>query len=513
MGSVVAPAIEPLHASGAATAMVSAAHGPCDTGVIGAARSATPAHPTATLAATVLGSSVAFIDGSVVNVALATIQHDLGASTAGAQWLINAYLLPLGALVLLGGAAGDRYGRRRIFMTGLGLFALASAACAAAPTLGVLLAARALQGIGAALLMPASLAILGGAFAGEARGRAIGTWAAAGAVTGAIGPVLGGWLVDTAGWRAIFLINLPIAAAAMALAWRFVGSSRDDDADVPLDAAGAVLATLGLGALTWGLTLLSATRTADPVAIGALTIGIAALLGFLAAEQRRGDRAMMPLALFTTATFVGVTLLTLFLYAALGGLLVLFPYLLIRIGHYAGTAAGAAMLPIPILMGLGSRAVGRLAERTGPRLPLTLGPLLVAGGFFLLSRSGAERVDYWWTLFPALLVIGAGLAVSVAPLTATVMAAVDQRHVGAASGTNNAVARVGGLLATALLGLVLANAGSDAAFVAAFRLAAMVGGALAVLAALSALMLIGPGSDPQQNDERPRERGRFSVTS
>ncbi len=493
--------------------MVSATHGPCDTGVVNAAQSSTPAHPTATLAATILGSSVAFIDGSVVNVALATIQNDLGASTAGAQWLINAYLLPLGALVLLGGAAGDRYGRRRIFMLGLGLFALASAACAAAPTLGVLLAARALQGIGAALLMPASLAILGSAFAGEARGRAIGTWAAAGAVTGAIGPVLGGWLVDTAGWRAIFLINLPIAAAAMWLAWRFVATSRKDDADVPLDAEGAGLATLGLGALTWGLTLLSAARTAEPVAIGALALGVAALAGFLVAERRRGDRAMMPLALFTTATFVGVTLLTLFLYAALGGLLVLFPYLLIRIGHYDGTAAGAAMLPIPILMGLGSRAMGRLAERTGPRVPLTLGPLLVAGGFLLLSRIGMDRIGYWSTLFPALLVIGAGLAVSVAPLTATVMAAVDPRHVGAASGINNAVARVGGLLATALLGLVLANAGSDAAFVAAFRLAAMVGGALAVLAALSALALIGPGSDPRQGDEQPRERDRFSVTS
>ncbi len=484
-----------MRGDGLGGAVTAATPGPCDAGAITAAAHREGAHPTATLAATILGSSVAFIDGSVVNVALPTLQHDLATSAAGVQWIVNAYLLPLGALVLLGGAAGDRYGRRRVFAAGLALFTLASLACAAAPGLELLLAGRAVQGVGAALLMPSSLAILGAAFSGEVRGRAIGTWAAAGAITGALGPVIGGWLVDNVGWRAIFLINLPIAAAALWLARHFVAETRDR-ADHPLDWLGAGLATVGLGLLTWGLTVLPECRGRD---LAALAAGIVFLALFLGVEARGGNRAMMPLALFGGRTFVGVTLLTLFLYAALGGLLVLLPYLLIRVGHYPATAAGAAMLPVPILIGLGSRAMGRLSERIGPRWPLTLGPLIVAAGFALLVRVGPDDVAYWGVMFPALAVIALGMAISVAPLTTTVMGAVDADHAGSASGVNNAVARVAGLVATALLGLVLTGTAADPAFVGNFRAAAMVGAGLAALASLSAIALIAPkASRPAQ---------------
>jgi EmrB/QacA subfamily drug resistance transporter len=460
------------------------------------------AHPTGTLAATILGSSLAFIDGSVVNVALPAIERDLQASGGDIGWLVNAYLLPLGALVLLGGVAGDRYGRRRLFQLGTAVFTLASLACALAPSFAALLAARALQGIGAALLMPASLALLGTAFRGEARGRAIGTWAAAGAITGALGPVIGGWLVDTVNWRAIFLVNLPIAALALGLARRYVDESSAGADAPPLDWAGAGLATAGLGLLTYGLARAAAgapvgpaagATGVEPVAIAALAVGLALLGAFIAVEARLGDRAMLPLSLFGTPTFVGVTLLTFFLYAALGGLFVLLPYLLIRGGGYTATSAGAALLPLPLLMGLGSRAAGRLAERIGPRLLLTLGPCLAAVGFALFVRVGPGELDYGTRIFPALLVLAVGMTLSVAPLTTTVMAAVDPRHAGSASGANNAVARVAGLVATALLGFVLAGSGTEAELVGRFQAAAWTAAALAMLAGLAGFALIGPG--------------------
>ena len=385
-----------------------------------------------------------------------------------------------------------------MFLAGMLVFTTASLACALAPGFSWLLAARALQGVGAAFLMPASLAILGAAFSGEARGRAVGTWAAAGAVTGALGPLIGGWLIDAVGWRAIFLINLPIAAVAFWLAWRNVDDSRSDDA-APLDWGGAALATVGLGLLTFGLTTFAAhtasgavATASSGVAAAAFLAGAVLLVGFVGLEARLGARAMMPLVLFGTRSFVGASLLTFFLYAALGGMLVLLPYLLIAGGGFSAAAAGGAMLPLSLAMGLGSRAAGRLAERTGPRLLLTVGPAIVAAGFALFLRIGAGEVSYVRDVLPALVVIAIGLALSVAPLTAAVMAAVDAGHVGSASGVNNAIARVAGLIATATLGFVLAGEPRGERLVAGAHGAAWVGCALALLAALSAWLLIAP---------------------
>jgi len=506
--------------------MSTATAGPCDRGVaqaVAARPSAKPtAHPTGTLAATILGSSLAFIDGSVTNVGLPAIGRDLGVAGADVSWLINAYLLPLGALVLLGGVAGDRWGRRRVFLAGMALFTLASLACAAAPGYGELLAARAVQGLGAAFMMPASLALIGAAFSGEARGRAVGTWAAAGAAAGAFGPLAGGWLIDAVGWRSIFLINLPIALIAAWLAWRYVDESEGED-PAPLDWGGALLATAGLAALTLGLTVLAGqhgvgeggpaaapsaagTATTTSLAVAALAGGAVLLAAFVLLERRLGMRAMMPLALFGTRSFVGVTLLTLFLYAALGGLFVLLPYLLIEVGGYSAAAAGAALLPLPIAMGLGSRAAGRLAERVGSRLLLTIGPCIVAAGFALFLRTGVGRLDYAGVLLPALAVVALGLTLSVAPLTAAVMGAVDPAHVGSASGVNNAVARVAGLLATALLGFVLTAGTKGGAFIAGFHAAAIAACVLALLAGLSAFLLV---RDEGGAADRPsKRRGR-----
>ncbi|HEY2190184.1 MAG TPA: MFS transporter [Caldimonas sp.] len=474
--------------------------GPCDE-ALAASGSCDEAssHPRATLAATIVGSSLAFIDSSVVNVGLPAIERDLassGASGVSIGWLINAYLLPLGALVLLGGVAGDRFGRKRIFLAGIAIFAAASLGCALAPAFAWLLAARALQGVGAALLVPTSLALLGAAFDGEARGRAVGTWAAASAITGAIGPLVGGWLVDTVGWRAIFLINLPVAAIAAGIAWRKVAESRSSDT-VPLDIAGAALATAGLGLLTYGLTLLAARGAAAAgvdAATGAIAAGVACLGGFVAVERHRKRRAMMPLALFGTRTFVGVSVLTLCLYAALGGMVVLLPYLLIERGHWSAAAAGAALLPLSVAMGLGSRAAGRLAERVGTRVPLIAGPLLVAAGFALFLRVDAAAVRYAIDVLPALVLVAVGLTLSVAPLTAAVIDAVDAGHVGSASGVNNATARIAGLLATALLGYVLVGDAAAPAFICRFHGAAVVGAALAIAASAAAFFLCAPVS-------------------
>lgn len=467
--------------------MTGAVPGPCD-GALAAGRKARPCPSRNwTLVASILASSLSFVDGSVVNVALPAIGADLQARASGLQWIVNGYLLPLSALLLLGGAAGDKFGRRRLFLLGIALFALASALCALAPSLELLLAGRALQGIASAMLMPNSLALLGTAFAGEARGRAIGTWAAAGAIAGAIGPVLGGWLVAGVGWRAIFLINLPLAAGALWLGWRYVAESREEGG-APLDALGVAVATLGLGAVTWGLTELSGggRGVSGWIAAGA---GAAALLAFLAIEKKRGEAAIMPLVLFGTASFVGLTLLTFFLYAALGGLFVALPFVLIELRGYSPVAAGAALLPLPAVIALGSRLMGRVAAGTGPRLPLTLGPLIVAAGFVLAARIGGGG-DYWTSVLPAVLVIAIGLAGAVAPLTTAVMASVDSDHVGTANGFNSAMARTGGLIATALLGSVLAASGE--ALGEAFAIAAYVAAGAAALAAVAALFLLKP---------------------
>jgi EmrB/QacA subfamily drug resistance transporter len=465
---------------------MSLVHSPCDATIARIQDEAVRVgHPRMVIATTILASSLAFIDGSVVNVGLPAIGASLGADAVALQWVVNAYLLPLSALLLLGGAAGDRFGSRRLLMIGTGLFGIASIACALAPDLIWLLATRFVQGVGAAMLMPGSLAILGQSFSGEAKGRAIGIWAAAGTAGAALGPVLGGWLIDAGSWRAIFLINVPLAAAAVALAYFYVSADAEDGSD-PLDVTGAILATAGLGLTTWALT--EGSGRGWPIsALAALAAGGLLLLGFVLAERHRGDQAMMPLTLFASPSFVGLTVLTFLLYAALGGFFVLLPYVLIEAGGYAATQAGAALLPLPLVIALASPAAGALAGKIGPRWLLVIGPLIVAAGFLLTLRIGSEN-SYWLGVLPAMLVIAIGMAGAVAPLTTAVLMSVDDRHVGAASGLNSAVARTGGLVATALIGSVLAAAGP--ALVSAFGVAAVVGATLCLGASLSAWFLL-----------------------
>jgi EmrB/QacA subfamily drug resistance transporter len=465
---------------------VSALTAQCDRGAILAARGGAAAHPRLLLAATIMASSLAFIDGSVVNVGLPAVGRSLGVGGAALPWVINAYLLPLSALLLFGGTAGDRFGRRRLLISGIVIFGLASAACAAAPNLAILLAARALQGSGAALLLPNSLAVLGGAFSGEARGRAVGVWAAAGAMAGAIGPVLGGWLIDTSGWRAIFVINLPIGATAILLSTLAVTETGDEQR-APLDWIGAALATFGLGALTWGLTSGAGPGGWSPQALALGGAGAALLVGFVVVEHRRRDAAMMPLAMFASRNFVGLTLLTLLDYGALGAVLVLIPYELIGVGRDSATAAGAALLPFPLLMAVASPSLGALAGRIGPRVPLAAGSLIVAVGLVLSLRIG-PRVDFWADVLPAIVVIAIGMSGVAAPLTTAILSSVDSRHTGSASGLNSAVARAGGLVATALLGGVLAARGP--ALTAGVHLAMIACACVCLAAAALAVVLI-----------------------
>lgn len=366
------------------------------------------------------------------------------------------------------------------------LFAAASAACALAPGLPLLLAARAVQGIGAAILMPNSLAILGASFEGEERGRAIGIWASAGAGLAAIGPVLGGGLIDVVGWRAIFLINLPLAAGAVVLALLYVHDSRERGRPA-LDIPGGVLATLALGALTWGFTIGSGRAGWTGLAAGNVAAGVLLLLAFAGLEKWRGDRAMTPLAMFGSSSFIGLSLLTLLLYGALGALLVLLPYLLIKAGGYSATQAGSALVPFAIVLALASPIMGKLAGRIGSRLPLTIGPLVVAAGFLLALRLGAHA-NYWTQVLPAILVISLGMAGAVAPLTNAVLGAVDARHTGSASGFNSAIARAGGLIGTALLGNVLGAQGED--LVTGFHAAVLACAAACAAASASAFFLI-----------------------
>lgn len=473
--------------------MTSATTAPCDDTIAASIRCRPAHHATATLAASILGSSLAFIDGSVVNVALPAMDRDFAAGAESLAWIVSAYLLTLSSLILMGGALGDHFGRRRLFLTGIALFLVASLACTLAPSLPLMLAGRSLQGVGAALLMPNSLALLGAAFDGEAKGEAIGTWAGVGALASALGPVLGGWLVDAIDWRVIFLINLPIGAAAAWLAWAYVPESRDRREGARLDIVGALLITAALALLTWALTA-AAEPTADHGAITAAAIAGTALLAlFIHVELRLGPKALMPLFLMRDRTFIGVTLLTFLLYAALGGLIVLLPFVLIRAEGYTPVQAGAAMLPIPILIGFGSRVMGRVAAKLGGRLPLGIGALIVAAGLALYMQVGAHG-DYWRDILPATLVIATGMAVCVAPLTTTVIASVDADRVGAASGFNSAVARIGGLIATALLGFVFVEQGSREALLARAHSAAFIGAVVASLAGACALVLIRPRS-------------------
>jgi EmrB/QacA subfamily drug resistance transporter len=464
----------------------------CDAALAtGSASARETRHSNWLLTTTILASSLAFLNGSVVNIGLPSVGATFKASPGDLQWVINAYLLPLSALLLLGGAAGDRFGRVRLLIIGTAIFGGASIACALAPSLPWLLVGRSLQGVGAALLMPNSLAILGAAFSGEARGRAIGIWASMGAVMGAVGPVLGGWLIDTVGWRSIFLINLPLATGAIVLAIVFVRDARREDEAPTLDLLGGLLATAALGAITWGLTIGSGHAGWTPAALLLAFAGVALMLSFLAVEWSKGEVAMMPLTLFGSSSFIGLTLLTLFLYGALVALLVLLPYVLIRAAGYSGAEAGAALLPFAVVLALASPLMGGVAGRLGARAPLSIGPLVVAGGFLLVLRIG-PHADYWTTVFPAILVIAIGMAGAVAPLTAAVLGSVDSRHTGSASGLNSAIARTGGMVATAVLGGVLGAAGP--ALIGGFHAAAIVCAFASVAASASAFFLITGGA-------------------
>ena len=444
-------------------------------------------HPSWTLVACVLASSLSFVEGSVLSVALPAIRETYGAGAQQVQWVVNAYLLPLSALLLLGGALGDRYGRRLLLVVGTSIFAVTSLLCALAPSLPVLLAARGAQGIGAALLLPNSLALLNAAFEGEKRGRAVGIWAAAGAAAAAVAPLIGGWLVDTVGWPAIFYINLPLAVGAILLALRFVTESRETGAG-RTDYAGALLVTAGLGGVTYALTLWSASGSVTTTAIASLVAGLALLGAFLTVELRRQQRAMMPLTLFADRCFSGLNLLTFLLYGAFAAAMLLIPYVLITSGGYSPVQAGLAMLPLPILMTSVSPTMGSIAARLGPRIPLTVGPLVVALGM-LISRLMRPDTGYWTGTFPTILFMALGMTIAVAPLTSSVLGSVEEQHVAMASGFNSAVARLGGLIATALLGSVLGQEGS--ALFASFHGAMFVSAAVSAAAGVVALTMLG----------------------
>ena len=433
--------------------------------------------PTWTLVMSVCASSLSFIDGSVLNVALPAMRESLGASAAEIQWVVNGFTLPLAALILLGGALGDHQGRRRWLVIGTLLFALASLLCALSRSLELLLLGRALQGVGAALLLPNSLALLNSAYEGEARGRAVGIWAAAGAISSAIAPLIGGWLVDHAGWPTIFYINLPFAAAAVAVALAKVPEAKDKE-KAPLDLAGAALATLGLGGLTYGLTLWSAHRSLSLVAGAGIAAGIILLAVFVLSERRAGPKAMIPLRYFRDPCFSSLNLMTFLLYGTFGSSLLLLPYVLISAGGYSPVEAGLAMIPLSILIGAGSPIMGKLASRIGPRIPLTAGPLIVAFGFLLATRVSSDQA-YWTTVFPAVAFIALGMATLVAPLTSTVLVSVDPEHTGMVSGFNSALSRAGGLLGVSLLGAVLAEEGH--ALLGPYAAAMVVGAAVAAL--------------------------------
>jgi EmrB/QacA subfamily drug resistance transporter len=411
------------------------------------------------LAVTVLGSGVAFLEATVVNVAVPQIARDLHAEISGVQWTINGYLLALASLILLGGSLGDRHGRRRVFGIGIAWFTIASLLSAVAPNVPFLVAARMLQGVGGALLTPGSLAIIEATFHPEDRARAIGAWSALGGAFAAVGPLLGGYLIDAVSWRAIFLINLPLGAFVIAMAIRHVPETRGPGVPGRLDVPGALLATLGLAGVTYALIRASGDGPGGGAAPLVAIAGAVALLAFVLVE-RRSRNPMLPLRAFASRQFTSANLVTFVVYAALGGVFfLLVSFLQVSMG-YTALAAGAASLPVTVLMLLLSSPAGRLAQRIGPRVPLAAGPLILAAGMLLMSRIRIGD-SYAAAILPAVAVFGLGLSLTVAPVTATVLAAANARHAGVASAINNAVARVAGLVAIALLPLVAGLQGSD----------------------------------------------------
>ncbi|WP_419997150.1 MFS transporter [Streptomyces boninensis] len=439
------------------------------------------------LAAVVIGSGMTFLDSTVVNVALPAIGDDFDASLGALQWTVNGYTLTLAALILLGGSLGDRYGRRRLFVIGTVWFAAASLLCGLAPNTGALIAARALQGIGGALLTPGSLALIQASFAPEDRARAIGVWSGLGGIAGALGPLLGGWLVEAVSWRWVFFINVPMAAAVLLIAARHVPESRGDGQDGRFDLAGALLGALALAGLTYSLIAASESGTGPAVVAVSAVVGAAALAAFVIVE-RRSTHPMLPPSIFASRQFTAANIVTFAVYAAIGGVFFLLVLHLQVTAGFSPLAAGSALLPVTIIMLLLSERSGKLAERIGPRLPMTLGPAISACGLLLMLRIG-EDASYPLDVLPAVSVFGLGLATAVAPLTATVLGAADDRHAGLASGVNNAVARAAGLLAVAALPLAAGLSGEDyrnpAAFGDGFRVAVVI---CAVLLGAGALL-------------------------
>jgi EmrB/QacA subfamily drug resistance transporter len=464
------------------------------------------------LAVTVLGSGMAFLDGTVVNVALAHIGRDFNASTSTLQWILNGYLLTLAALILLGGSLGDRYGRRLVFVSGVGLFTFASLLCAVAPSAGLLIAARLVQGVGGALLTPGSLSIIDASFRPADRARAIGAWSGLGGVATALGPLLGGYLVLDVSWRAIFLINLPIGAFVAFAATKHIPESRDPRATGRLDILGAALAALGLAGTTYALIQAPGNGGSPAVLVCGIG-GLIALAAFLLRELRAAN-PMMPLQIFKSRQFSAANLVTFVVYAALGGVFfLLVSFLQIALG-YSAVAAGASSLPITLLMLLFSARAGALAQRIGPRIPLTVGPLVIAGGLLLMTRINPGD-SYVSSVLPAVVVFGLGLTLVVAPVTAVVLSAADSRNAGIASGINNAVSRVAGLLAVAVLPLVAGLTGhkffNPSDMTHGFHVAALTCAGLAALGGLLACLTISAdigGDETTEADTPPPEAPR-----
>jgi EmrB/QacA subfamily drug resistance transporter len=458
------------------------------------------------LVATVLGSGMAFLDATVVNIALPHIGDEFHAGAASLQWIVNGYTLSLASLILLGGSLGDRFGRRRVFVLGVAWFATASLLCGLAPNVDMLIAARVLQGVGGALLAPGSLAIIEASFHPDDRARAIGAWSGLGGAAGAIGPFLGGWLVQAATWRLVFLINVPVAAVVILLALRGVPETRNPDAARSLDLVGVVTAAAGLAGLTYGFTAWPERGGSSPVVIGALAVGVAGIAGFLLVEMRARE-PMLPLEIFRSRAFSAANLVTFAVYAALSGVLFLVVLNLQVVVHFTALAAGVAMLPVTLLMLLLSARAGALSQRIGPRIPMSVGPVIAACALLLFSRIGAHST-YVRDVLPAVVTLGLGMSLTVAPLTATALGSVDERHAGIASGVNNAVARAAGLLAVAILPLAAGLGGgsltNSADLGPVYHRAMLICSGMLLVGAVTAFVAV-PAKRPAREDESARQ--------